>query len=280
MRQGVLHLVFVSMPPVLHLSRARCIFLLFCVFFLLPALHAQSTKADIETRLKDKPLYLRGFWREDKLRFDSNGQLIGKANTVTFTICGFDLKSIDLKPDKLILVGTRIGLELADNQQKRVPLDGHVHIEIAAGSNGDYGPALDSIFADGLDKLVPTLPSYWKSYAEKNFLPAPATTPANPSPQSQDTKSKGAVSPPKILSSAQPFYNSVARSKNYAGTVLVNFWVEPDGTTSHLSIRQALGLGMDEDALAAAQRYIFKPAMQDGKPVLVELNVAISFSLP
>jgi periplasmic protein TonB len=70
----------------------------------------------------------------------------------------------------------------------------------------------------------------------------------------------------------------VARSKNYAGTVLVNFGVEPDGTTSHLSIRQALGLGMDEDALAAAQRYIFKPAMQDGKPVLVELNVETSFS--
>ncbi|WP_433967589.1 energy transducer TonB [Tunturiibacter gelidiferens] len=53
--------------------------------------------------------------------------------------------------------------------------------------------------------------------------------------------------------------------------------VEPDGTISHPAIIRALGLGLDEDALVAVLRYTFKPAMQDGKPVQVELNVDVNF---
>jgi protein TonB len=75
-------------------------------------------------------------------------------------------------------------------------------------------------------------------------------------------------------------YNSVAKSKEYSGSVLMHLWVEPDGTISHLSVSRALGLGMDEDAMAALQRYTFKPAMENGKPVRVELNIETHFSLP
>lgn len=273
------------MLTILRQSRVRSIVLFLCACSLVPNLKAQSTEADIKGKLKDRPLYLRGFWREDKLQFDSEGHVIGKPATVTFTICGFDPKKVSLKPDKLVLEGPRVGLELKDNKQKRVPLNNQIHIEIAKNSNGDYGPALDTIFADGLDKLLPSLPSYWKSYGEKNFVPASNTAPltlsTNSDSQLQDSKPKkigGSISPPKLLSSAEPVYNSVAKSKQYSGSVLIHLWVEPSGTISHLSIRQALGLGMDEDALAAVQRYTFQPAMQNGKPVLVELNVESNFS--
>ncbi|WP_433967588.1 hypothetical protein [Tunturiibacter gelidiferens] len=182
------------MLPILRSSRARYIFAVIFASSLFPSLHAQSTEADIKAKLKDKPLYLRGFWREDDLHFDSTGQLIGKSGTVTFTICGFGLKAIDLKLDKLILDGTRVGLELSGDRKKRVSLNKHMHIEIAASPNGDYGPALDAIFADGLDRLVPSLHTYWKSYAEKNFLPAsvtpPMATPANSDSTLGDTKVK------------------------------------------------------------------------------------------
>jgi TonB family protein len=270
------------MLTILRSSRARYIFAYMFVCSFIPTLYAQSTEADIKARLKDKPLYLRGLWREDKLQFDSEGKLIGNPSTVTFTVCGFDLKSAKLKADKLILEGPRIGLELANNKQKRVPLDSPMRIEIAASPSGDYGPALDAVFVDGLDKLVPSMPFYWKSYAEKNFLPPSSAASANsdsPSPSSKPKKITSAITPPKLVSSVEPNYNSVAKDKKYSGTVLINLWVGSDGKLSRLSVRRPLGLGMDEDAMAAVARYVFTPAMENGKPVTFELNVETSFSI-
>jgi outer membrane biosynthesis protein TonB len=42
---------------------------------------------------------------------------------------------------------------------------------------------------------------------------------------------------------------------------------------------QSLGMGLDEKALEAVQKYRFKPAMKDGKPVASMINVAVNFRL-
>jgi len=252
----------------------------------------------------DKPLYLRGFWRDDNLHFDSTGHLNGSSKPLTFTLSGFDLKKVNLKQDKLILEGRRVGLELAKDKQKRLilqvgnprqPKDESIYIEIAANSTGDYGPALDAIFVDGLADLAPSLPFYWKSYAQKNLLPAatadiPASVPAASAtshsvqqtslPQETKPQRIGAgITAPRLLHSAEPEFTSAARMLSYSGKSLVNLHVEPDGTVTHLSVVRALGLGLDERALAAVQKYTFSPAMMNGKPVLVELNVEINFQI-
>jgi protein TonB len=38
-------------------------------------------------------------------------------------------------------------------------------------------------------------------------------------------------------------------------------------------------MGLDEKALAAVKQYRFRPAMENGKPVLVELNVEVTFTV-
>jgi hypothetical protein len=150
----------------LHL---RCLLVLLSACALVRPLCAQSTESDLKARLMDKPLYLRGCWRDDTLHFDSTGLLKGNSSPVTFTLSGFELQTLHLKQDKLVLEGRRVGLELRDNKQQRVrlnvgkvnrPEDESVHIDIAASPSGDYGPALDVVFTDGLAELVPSLPSY------------------------------------------------------------------------------------------------------------------------
>jgi TonB family protein len=265
-----------------------------------PALYAQSTESDLKARLMDKPLYLRGCWRDDTLRFDSTGHLKGNSDPVTFTLSGFELQGLHLKQDKLVLEGRRVGLEFRDNKQLRVPLnvgkpnhpeDESMQIDIAASSSGDYGPALDAVFVNDLSELVPSLPSYWKSYATKNFILAdPSTTPtASATPDtaprdagSPDTKPRrigGGVKPPKLLHAKEPEFNNAARGLKYSGAVLINLWLYPDGTVSHLSVVRALGLGLDERALAAVQKYTFSPATMNDKPVLVELNIEVNFQI-
>jgi TonB family protein len=285
-------------------SSCLCRFIaLFCVFGLLPTLHAQSTEADLKTRLMDKPLYLRGCWHDDKLRFDAAGHLVGRSDPTTFTLSGFEFKKARLKQDKLILEGRRVGLELAANKQQRVPVnvgevnrqeDESVRIEVEASPTGDYGPALDAIFVDGLADLVPSLPFYWQRYAQKNFLPArdatnvlaaasPASTPNQQSASSQNTKPfgsiGGSVKPPKLLHSAEPAFSNAARTLKYSGNSLINLQVDLDGTPTHLSVVRGLGLGLDERALAAVQQYRFAPATKNGNPVVVELNVEVNFQI-
>jgi TonB family protein len=280
-------------------SHFLCFFLFLCSCSFPSKLRAQPREADLNARLMDKPLYLRGCWRDDNLHFNSAGQLEGKSDPVTFTLCGFEFKSLQMKQDKLILEGRRIGLELGDHKQVRVPLNvgkpGHpedesMRIEIAAGPSGDYGPALDSIFAQDLAQLVPSMPSYWQPYALKNFTASdPSTTPDTPvtnlpqqdagSPDAKPRRIGGGVAPPKLLRSKEPEFNNAARGLKYSGTVLINLWVKPDGTVSHLSLVWPIGLGLDERALAAVQKYTFSPAKMNDTPVLVELNVEIKFQI-
>jgi TonB family protein len=269
-------------------SASPYILALLCLCILTPKLQAQSTETDIKTRLIDKPLYLRGFWKTNKLRFDSNGQLVGKSDNIAFTLGGFNLKSVHLKPGELILDGNRVGLELIDNQQERVSLKDSIHIEIAASPTGNYGPALDAIFADGLANLTPSLPDYWQKYARENFLSTNTTPPATPvsaiQPSTSDPDEKplmvgGGVAPPKLLTSPAPQYSQTARHLRYSGTSLINLIVKKDGSTTSFSIVRPIGLGLDEAAIAAIGRYTFQPANLNGRPVAITMNVEVHFQI-
>jgi TonB family protein len=259
------------------------------ICFSTSALRAQSIEAELKSRLNNKPLYLRGCWNIDNLHFDSTGKLISNAGQITITLCGFETRSVHLKNDKLVIDGYRVGLELANDKIKRVKLsvvthpgaqdDEEMRLEIDAPPNGDYSQALDAILVDGLEGMVPALPGYWRRYAQKYFL---QTTPTPPPVASQPQQLKhvgGQVKAPVLIDAKEPSFNSSARALKYGGNVLVNLWVEQDGSPSHLSIVRAVGLGLDESALAAIQKYRFKPAMQDSKPVLVELNVSVNFNI-
>jgi protein TonB len=44
-------------------------------------------------------------------------------------------------------------------------------------------------------------------------------------------------------------------------------------------VLRGVGMGLDEKAKEAVQQYRFKPAMENGKPVPVELNVEVNFQI-
>jgi TonB family protein len=241
------------------------------------SLQAQSTEAELKTQLMHKPLYVRGCWRHDQLHFDSNGVLTSASSPITFTLCGFDLKTLHLKNDKLVLEGVRAGLELADDKVKRISLGEDMRIEIDANPKNDYGPALNSIFVSNLEDLVPSMPFYWQNYAKKHFVPSATPSESSEASDNKPQRIGGAITAPVLIRSAPPQYSPSAEHVGYGGNVLIRIWIQPDGTVSHPSIVRPIGLGLDENALAAVLKYLFKPAMQDGKPVLVEVNIQVNF---
>jgi TonB family protein len=89
----------------------------------------------------------------------------------------------------------------------------------------------------------------------------------------------GAVSAPALLYSIAPEFTEKARKARISGNVLVNLWVDTNGRPEHVHVIRGVGMGLDEKAVEAVRQYRFKPAIKNGEPVLVELNVDVHFEV-
>jgi len=89
----------------------------------------------------------------------------------------------------------------------------------------------------------------------------------------------GGVSAPRPLFTPDPEYSEEARKAKYQGTCVLWLIVGPDGKPRDIKVSRTLGLGLDEKAIEAVRQWKFEPAMKDGKPVAVQINVEVSFRL-
>ncbi len=89
----------------------------------------------------------------------------------------------------------------------------------------------------------------------------------------------GGVSAPVLVYGFEPEFSEEARKAKFSGNVMVNLWVDEKGNPSHVHVIRAVGMGLDERAVAAVKQYRFKPAMENGRPVTVEMNIEVTFSI-
>ena len=89
----------------------------------------------------------------------------------------------------------------------------------------------------------------------------------------------GGVSAPKAIYSPDPEYSEEARKAKFQGTCVLWLVVGPDGRPRDIRVQRTLGLGLDEKAIEAVKTWRFDPALKDGKPVAVQINVEVSFRL-
>jgi TonB family protein len=163
-----------------------------------------------------------------------------------------------------------------------LPNNEAIRLEFAVPANADYSMVLDSVFTADLADLIPHMPTQWQNYATKNLAHNGAhATPATEQPKSEPSTRRigGAIEPPRMLSGREPEFNNSARGVKLNGTCLVYLQVGEDAKVSHVAIVRPIGLGLDESALVAVQAYKFAPAMENGKPVAVELNVEVKFEI-
>jgi protein TonB len=89
----------------------------------------------------------------------------------------------------------------------------------------------------------------------------------------------GGVSEPVVLYAPEPEFSEEARKAKVAGNVLVYLQVDTNGRPTHVHVIRGIGLGLDEKAVEAVRQYKFKPAMENGHPVPVEMNVEVNFQI-
>lgn len=89
----------------------------------------------------------------------------------------------------------------------------------------------------------------------------------------------GGVSAPSLLSKVEPEYSEEARKAKFQGTVVLYVVVDEKGQPQQLRVVRPLGLGLDEKAIEAVQKWRFRPGFKDGKPVPVAATVEVNFRL-
>ncbi|MGA9670734.1 MAG: energy transducer TonB [Terracidiphilus sp.] len=135
--------------------------------------------------------------------------------------------------------------------------------------------ALDKIFAPGLDdRMMAAMPDFWKLY----YQAVAAKTdykPADPAVQRQNTVDKKA----KLTTNFEPESNEWAQASGVAGMALYHTVIGPDGKPGEIAVARPIGFGLDENAVAAIRKATFDPAMKDGKPVPVLLDLVVQFRI-
>ncbi len=96
----------------------------------------------------------------------------------------------------------------------------------------------------------------------------------------QPTDKEPCATPPRAISAPDAVYPEAARQVAYGpAKVVLRLIVTDEGKPSHILVAKAEGHGFDEAAIEAIKRWRFAPAMYEGKPVAVMVNVQVDFRL-
>lgn len=135
--------------------------------------------------------------------------------------------------------------------------------------------ALDNVFASSVDtRMIANMPDYWRLYYQAAEVKVDYR-PANPAVMRQDSVDKKA----KLISKFEPESNQYAQDHGVAGMSLYDVVIDADGKPGEIAVARPIGFGLDENAVAAIRKARFEPAIKDGKPVPVLLDLVVQFRI-
>jgi len=85
--------------------------------------------------------------------------------------------------------------------------------------------------------------------------------------------------PPKPIYTPDPEYTPAARHDKVQGVVMVRLNLDADGIPHDMKVVRGLRSDLDKKAIEAVGKWRFTPAIKDGKPTAVSVNVQVSFRL-
>jgi TonB family protein len=101
------------------------------------------------------------------------------------------------------------------------------------------------------------------------------------SAQDEETiyKPGNGVSAPRLIRDIKPHYTPGAMRRGVNGTVLLRCVVDRDGLPTRVEIIKPLDEELDRVSLEAMKQWRFEPGRKDEQPVLVQLDVAMAFTM-
>jgi len=144
--------------------------------------------------------------------------------------------------------------------------DKTTELAVAAKAAGDKAAA-DAVAGKAAAEAV----------AAKAKADAAAASAARAKAQKEAVHVGGQVKAPNKIKDVKPVYPAIAKSANVVGTVTIEATVGPDGKVIDTKVVRSIPM-LDQAALDAVRQWEYTPALLNGKPVPVVINVTINFT--
>ena len=240
----------------------------------------------LRTNLRGKFFALKHFRTGDRLKFDTDGNMLKGGDVCPWTLCAqIEISDVNLRSDKLEIRGKRIILQYKEGSKNPSGLRGPpVSIEIEIPPDLVKYDALlevlNKVFASNYEQLAELVPAFWTKFLSSNDSDKKAEVGLLASNGQPVQKIEaGKVTPPKEVFAPSPDYSTQARQAGYQGKVVLSLVVNSQGNTENISIVKPVGMGLDDKAVERVQTWKFKPAMRDGSPVPVKVLLEVTFRL-
>jgi TonB family protein len=266
-----------------------CTIGLLCSFFSSP-LHAADAKQLLETHFQNKVFGIRGFYRDNHLVYDAQGNVKGHPQVGPWTLALIDIDRVEAGSNEFRIEGKRV-ISVYDGDKKqfvnRIAENAaliKIAVEVPANQLSDT--ALDTISDRIFQRKVTAndVPDYWRNVFSPDPSLAQDYAPGNVVPGLEWAgkpvfKVRGAITPPQLLTKKEPKYEEIARLARVQGYTVLKLIVDTQGAPERIQVSQPLGVGLDDSAVAAVSNWRFKPATMNGQavPVLVSVEVAFRF---
>lgn len=267
---------------------------IFCllVLFLIQAAHADTLRDELNHHYKNHILALRSPFTARDQKFDSAGQpLNARPNGSWLLYGGILVEKLNLSPDSLRLEGHRAAyyIDKKNGMPSHVIYDKgqriEVHLDRPLNSLADAQTILNRVFYFEGDAAEHTKPEFRRAddntpedqifHVSKRAFRQPGDN----TPETAADSDKNIVLPPRPTYTPEPEYSVQARNAKYQGTVVLDIVIDKTGRISRIRLARALGMGLDENAMEGVKGWRFNPAIRNGQPVAVEMNIEVSFNL-
>jgi TonB family protein len=274
-----------------------------------PLVWASSDPSELVSGLKGKIVFLRGMETGDNLNFDAQGRPVGVEEPTSFARSAVKIRNIHVSDKEVVLDCNRLALIFVSTSQSQPLSAGDLHkdfhfiqldpasitIAVDGSHPEEVDAAIEKVFASSLqddfsgrsgDEVKAALESLGLN-SNSGTMPDlgmptelhAAKTVASGIPVGPSVLAGGVVAP-KLIYSVAPDYSGLgsrAKQSKEPGLCILQLSIDANGVPKNILVLRSAGPDLDANAIEAAKRYRFLPAMHEGKPVAVSINIEMNF---
>ncbi|MCU1285551.1 MAG: TonB-like protein [Acidobacteriales bacterium] len=239
----------------------------------------KDIEAQLRSSLQDKMFLLRGLPTDKKLIYDSQFKLLSEIHPGPWYAAQIEVHKIRVKEKEIKIDGECLGYV-----ENGIKPGRNIEISITGPFTQDSTQLLtlirDRVFVMNQDELNTLVPKPWQElFGSVTRKKTPGGI-AGILPNGEMIYRFGqGMKTPKPIKTPDPEYSEEARKSKYQGTSVLGIIVDRNGRVIEVHVATPAGHGLDEKAVEAVRQWTFEPAILDGKPVAMMLNVEVSFHL-
>jgi TonB family protein len=205
----------------------------------------------------------------------------------SWTLAGFKITDVEPTAKGAEITGDRVAIVYAAGKQGIVTLAKSKIVPLPIlnpYADTELNPAFDKMFIKPeTEDLRPVVPEYWRYFlAGNDFKSREEAWQAAVDESKIPTFKKfadptGKRTPPVAVHSPDPSYTKEAAAHHVEGVSQLAIVVDSTGAVVKSAILQPLGIGLDEQALLAVDKWKFRPSTVNGTPVQAQIRIEITF---